>query len=154
MKLTEAPTALKEFRETPWELQRTFLTPLKDLKRFVAKIVSASPDMRSGFVAIEQVVFEAKGLNSLLAMYSISGEVKKGVALSADVRKEVEALLEAAFSDWIDFVFFPEPRSFGIYADHDEYTTFFTHTRSDLDRIVEALDVGGFKVIPDWQRKL
>jgi hypothetical protein len=63
-------------------------------------------------------------------------------------------LLLAVFSDWVDFIFVPEPKSFGIYADHDEFTTFFAHTRSNLNRVVKPLAEGGFKMIPDYERRL
>jgi hypothetical protein len=32
---------------------------------------------------------------------------------------------------------------------YDEYTTFFAHTRSNLNRVVKSLVGDGFKMIPD-----
>ena len=53
--------------------------------------------------------------------------------------------------DWIDFVLIPTPKQFAIYADHDEYTTFFAHTRSNLNCVVRPLVEQGFKQV-DYQR--
>ncbi len=46
--------------------------------------------------------------------------------LRAKGQQNVAELLEAMLGDWIDFVFVPTTESFAIYADHDEYTTFYT----------------------------
>jgi hypothetical protein len=153
MRRDESPAALMEFRKTSWPFQRTFETPLKSLPAFVAAIIAANQKMKSGCVTIEQVVFEPTSLNELLASYSMPGHVGFGIAITATGREEVEVLLEAVFSDWIDFIFVPEPESFVIYADHDEYTTIFTRTHSDLDRVTEALHVQGAKMVSDYQRR-
>ena len=76
-----------------------------------------------------------------------------GVSFTATGQEEVRLLLHAIFSDWVDFIFVPEPKSFAIYADHDEYTTFFAHTRSNLNRVVNALS-DGFKTVPEYERRL
>jgi hypothetical protein len=112
--------------------------------------------MKSGCLTIEQAVFEPTHLINLLASYSMSMPPRYGCgfSLTATGQQELEMLLLAVFSDWVDFIFVPEPKSFGIYADHDEFTTFFAHTRSNLNRVVKPLAEGGFKMIPDYERRL
>jgi hypothetical protein len=41
-----------------------------------------------------------------------------------------------------------------IYADHDEYATFYANTRSNLNRISEALTLQGFEKIAEYTRSL
>jgi hypothetical protein len=69
----------------------------------------------------------------------------RGISLTAAGQQEIETLLHAAFSDSIDFIFVPEPRPFAIYADHDEFTTFFAHTRSNLNHVVTLSSIRGSK---------
>ena len=154
MTLSEATDTLKKFRRTPWKFQQTFLTPMQKLQSYVGVIVSASQQIKSGRVTIEQAVFEPKHLIELLTNYSLPLRYGCGVSLTANGRQEVEPLLLSVFNDWVDFIFVPEPESFAIYADHDEYTTLFAHTRSNLDGVVKALADGGFEMIPDYQRRL
>jgi hypothetical protein len=41
-----------------------------------------------------------------------------------------------------------------IYADHDEYTTFYASTKSNLNRIVAALSTDGFEQVTGNTRAL
>jgi hypothetical protein len=154
MNISEAPGALKKFRRTAWKCQQTFLTPMNDLRHFVAAIVSANQQMKSGCVTIDQAVFEPTNLVNLLTSHSMPPRYERGIALTAAGQQEIETLLHAIFRDWIDFIFVPEPKSFAIYADHDEYTTFFAQTRSNLNQVVKALVDEGFKLVPDYERRL
>ncbi|HUA66595.1 MAG TPA: hypothetical protein VME24_12155, partial [Alphaproteobacteria bacterium] len=61
--------------------------------------------------------------------------------------------LVATFSDWVDFFFVPAPKPFVIYADHDEYATFFANTKSKLNSVVEPLLKSGFKQVLNYQRQ-
>ena len=125
MKLIENPAALKEFRRTAWKFQQTFETPLKDLKLFVSTIAQAGGLWRSANLTTELVVFDPTQLIDLLNANSIPPRYQRGVSIIAAGQEETEALLEAALGDWVDFIFVPEPKSFAIYADHNEFTTFF-----------------------------
>jgi hypothetical protein len=154
MTLSESPGTLKKFRRTSWKFQQTFLTPLQSLQSFVSAIVSANQQMKSACLTIEQVVFEPSHLINLLASHSLPQTYGCDVSLTAANQHEIEPLLLAVFSDWIDFIFVPEPKSFVIYADHDEYTTFFAHTRSNLNRAVKPLADHGFKMVPNYERRL
>jgi hypothetical protein len=68
-------------------------------------------------------------------------------------REEVEELLIAALGDWVDFLFVPSPKPFVIYADHDEFITFYANTKSNLNRVGTALLARGFKVVEDYTRE-
>lgn len=135
------------------EVQQTFKTPLNNLQPFVATIIStASPEIAC--VTIEQAVFEPKHWIDLLTRHSLSPRYGKGASVTAVGRQEVEELLHTAFTDWFDFLFVPTPKPFVIYADHDEYTTFYANTRSNLNRVVEALVAQGFEQIAEYKRQL
>jgi hypothetical protein len=153
MRLSEGPGGVKQFRKKAWKFQTTFETPLKNLQPFVKTIVS-SQGVHEGILTIDQVVFDPKHLNSLLYRYLIQQSCKRGLSLSAHGQEEVEALLEAALSDWVDFIFIPEPKPIVVFADHDQFTTFFANTKSNLNRIVTALSAQGFKPIRDYERRL
>ena len=79
---------------------------------------------------------------------------RSGTGCLSTGRYEVELLLEAALSDWINFLFVPAPEQFVMYADHDEYTTFYTGAKSSLDRIAGDLSAKGFARVSDYERHL
>jgi len=72
------------------------------------------------------------------------------MTITANNAEEVSPLLEAALADWVDFVFFSVPKSIVIYADHDEYTTFYANSHSNLNRIKEAMSRKQFKSIEGY----
>jgi hypothetical protein len=150
--LSQSPGLLKRFRRTPWKFQHTFVTPRQNLQPFVTTIVSALQPLRSGAVTINQVVFEATDLVALAGTDSIPQLVHDST-LSSVGPQDTEALLRAALRDSPDFVFIPTPRPFVIYADHDGFTTFFAHTKSNLNRVVIPLCRHGFKSVEGWQRR-
>ena len=154
MTFTSTPGSLKRFRRTPWKFQQTFLTPLKDLERFVSIIISAHPPPEKACVTIDQVVFAPKTLKAFLSQHSISEEVGHDISLEAVGQQEIEELLRSTLADWIDFVFIPTPKPFVIYADHDEYTTFYANTQGNLNRIVDALSEKRFEKVEDYERNL
>lgn len=154
MILSETPGSLKRFRRTAWKFQQTFETPLKDLERFVAAIISANESWKSACLTFEQVVFDPTHVIALFDSYAITPEYGRDWSLTAVGQKEAEELLLAALSDWIDFIFVPAPKPFVIYADHDEYTTFYAMTRSNLNRVTNVLSARGFAMVPDYERRL
>jgi hypothetical protein len=154
MTLSSTPGTLKSFRRSPWKFQQTFLTPLKDLERFVSTILSAHPPPETACVTIDEVVFEPRTLNAFLAQHSISGDLARDVSLEAVGPQEVEALLRSTLADWIDFLFVPTPKPFVIYADHDEYTTFYASSKGNLSKVVDALSGKGFQKVEDYERHL
>jgi hypothetical protein len=143
---------LKRFRKTAWSFQQTFLNPRKNLQPFVDLIISAS-ESNGVKITIDQVIFDPTQLNALLASHSQTLSLTHDVTISAEGLAETTALLHAALSDAPDFICIPTPKPFVFYADHDEYITVFSHTKSNLNRIVLPLVQAGFKIV-DYRRQL
>ncbi len=156
MTLTDTPGSMKRFRRStsPWKFQATFLTPLKNLPNFVATISSAYEPFEIASITIDEVIFTPENLLKLFAKHSLPERYGHDLSIAASSHEEVKALLQAAFTDSVDFIFVPKPKPFVIYADHDEYTTFYANTKSNLNRIVHALSDKGFQRIEDYQRNL
>ena len=150
---SDATEALVKFCGNPWRFQQTFETPLGNLRPFVKAIVSATELVQAASLTIDEVVFEPEGLIKLLKSYSIPPNLERGFSLTATGQREVEELLRVVLSEWIDFLFIPESQSFAVYADHDEFTTLYAHTRANLDRIAGALLNQGFKVAENYERR-
>jgi hypothetical protein len=155
MRAFESPGTLKRYRQTTWEFQQTFRTPLKDLAHFVDVIMSALPGTEGAIVVFDQVVFEPR--NELVPLYSkYSLQLKwygDDLTLEAQGAMEVRELFQAVLSEWIDFLFVPTPKQFVIYADHDEYTTFLAHRKMQLNGVVERMNAAKFRAV-EHVRKL
>lgn len=154
MTLTHIQGSLKRFRRTPWRFQQTFRTPLQNLPAFVATIVSAHGSLQAASVTIDEVVFEPKHLMSLPRCHPLPFQLDRDWCINATGPQETSELLQAALGDWVDFAFVPTPKPFVIYADHDEFTTFYANTRSNLNGIVDALSGAGFEPVPQFEREL
>ncbi|EEF61964.1 hypothetical protein [Pedosphaera parvula] len=152
MKTSSTPGAVKKFRRTPWRFQQTFQTPVQDLPLFVETIVSTLEPVQQGVVTIDQVVFDAKSLVVLLTQHKETATLTRDLSITAESKQEVEQLLAVAFGSWIDFIFIPSPKPFVIYADHDEFTTFYANTKSNLNLVSATLLAKGFKQIQDYRR--
>jgi hypothetical protein len=151
MKLSKARGEVYHYQRSPLRFEVTFKTPLKDLPHFVATILSPF-SLETANVTIDQVVFEPKHLLKLLGSHSISAKDCHDVTVEATGMEEIAALLEATLGDWLDFLLIPEPKQFVIYADHDEWTTFFAASEPELASITSALNNGGFTMINDYKR--
>jgi hypothetical protein len=153
MTLSATRGSLKRLRNATWRFERTFQTPLRNLSPFVATILSARQQIQGGTVTIDSIVFEPKNLNALLAGFSLPPALQRESSIEATGCQEAAALLQAALSDWVDFWFIPSPKAFVIYADHDEYITFFASSKSNLNGVVERLCKQGFTAV-DYERNL
>lgn len=135
-----------------FRFQHTFRTPLDQLGAFVSTILAAHPQMAGATFVVENWVFEP---THLLAVSGVSAdEIGSEAVIRADSTPAAESLLVAALSDWVDLFFIPEPRLFVIYADHDEYCTFYSGERSNLARVREALINAGFQMVEGYERSL
>jgi len=123
------------------------------LELFVATITSARDQIQGGTVTIDSVVFEPENLNALLTSRSLPPSLQRESSIEVVGHQEAGALLQAALSDSVDFWFIPTPKPFVIYADHDEYTTFFAASKSNLNGVVEPLLKQGFEAV-DYERNL
>jgi hypothetical protein len=154
MTLSKTPGSIKKFCRTSWKFQTTFGTPLKNLNAFVSTILADDGGYDHGTVTIDAVVFEPKNLIASLSANSLPAEYGHDWSIEVEGKQQVQELLIAALSDWVDFVFIPRPKPFVIYADHDEFTTFYANTKSNLNKVVQPLLNKGFTQIPDYQREL
>jgi hypothetical protein len=143
---------LKKFRRNPSRFQRTFATPLPQLDKFVAAILSVEDQFEEATLIIDEVVFEPKTINGLLQKHAISTTCRNESSFVAIGMAEIHELLQAALKDWVDFFFITKPKAVIIYADHDEYTTFFANTKGNLSRMADELLSKGFKEVLGYQR--
>jgi hypothetical protein len=144
--------AIKKFRRTPWRFQQTFHTPLKNLDSFTTAILASFDHVDSGTVTIDSVIMEAKKLNTLLSSHELQHDLRHDSSIVAEEAVEVQPLLAAALGDWVDFLFVPTPKPFVLYADHDEYATFFATSKANLNRLTQALTRGGFTAVENYTR--
>lgn len=100
------------------------------------------------------MVFDPTKLQALLNGHRLSPDLRHDSLVVAETAAEVRQLLVAAFRDWVDFLFIPTPRPFVVYAEHDEFTTFFAASKSNLNRVTARLAQGGFDVIEGYRRKI
>ena len=149
--LPEPPEELQRFRLSPWPFQQTFETPLKDLKRFVSTIL-VTYSLDKAALTTDEVVFEPHDVIKLLAANSIKLENCYKFTVQAEGQAGIAELLETVLNNWIDFLFVPTPQSFAIYADHDEYTTFYLPTNALLTEFTGRLKAAGFKAVPNYMR--
>ena len=154
MLVSQTDGAMKKFRRTPWRFQQTFVTPLKELTAFTGAIVSSVPGLASATVVVDQVVFPAKTLDVLLSQRQLALPLLRDAAITAETAEEIQPLLIATFTDWVDFLFTPAPKPFVIYADHDQYATFFASSRSHINSVATALVDAGFKAVETYTRKV
>lgn len=148
MTVTQTPGALKKFKRTPWRFQQTVKTPLNDLQRFVSIICAANPP-QAATLTIDEFI-DARNLIPLLGSNSDS-QLTRDTSIEAD-STEAGKLLAAALADWLDFLYIPTPKPFVIYADHDEYTTFFVNSKSALNKVILPIKEAGFTIIENWER--
>jgi len=149
--LAEPTEEIKEFRLAPWPFQRTFKTPLKDLNRFVATFLRPF-SLGGGVLDTDQVVFEPKSIRAFLATNSVTLQDLYHFTLRTREQQEIANVLQTVLSDWVDFAFVSSPPVLAIYADHDEYTTFYARQESKLNELVTALETAGFKVVSAYVR--
>jgi hypothetical protein len=142
---------IQRFRAAPWPFHQTFKTPLKDLTRFVSTFL-APFSLERGALSIDEVVFEPKDLLHLLATNSLSVVDYGHLTIRATGQREVAELLQAALGDWVDFVFVSSPEVIAIYADHDEYTTFYAQDDAILKIVASRLETAGFEAVPSYRR--
>src|SRR5690606_15934957 len=153
MTISNTPGAIKKFKRTAWSCQTTFATPLKKLDVFVPAIFSSLEPIKEASITIDGYAFEPKNLIALMSKYSLVGNLQRDTSLTVVDPSKVQELLRIAFSDWCDFLFVPVLKLFVIYADHDEYATFYANTQSNLERIRSSLLLKGFEEIRNYERK-
>ena len=150
--LSHNPGSLAKFSRKAWKFQRTIRTPLTNLEPFVAEIISALVPIKGGIIVIDGYVFEPKNLRKLLSAHPQSMNLTHDWSIESIAIHSIKEPVLATFQDWIDFAFIPTPQPFVIYTDHDEYTTFYAMTKSNLNRVVKPLLAQGFTQVKDFER--
>ncbi|HEY1718382.1 MAG TPA: hypothetical protein VGH42_08840 [Verrucomicrobiae bacterium] len=153
MTISNTPGAIKKFKRSSWSCQMTFVTPLKKLDVFVPAIFSALEPVREASVTIDGYAFEPKNLLGLMSRSMLSEKLQRNITLTVVDQDKVKELLRTALSDWLDFAFIPVLKLFVIYADHDEYTTFYANTKSNLERIRLSLSAKGLEAVRNYERR-
>jgi hypothetical protein len=157
MRIAEAPGAAQALRRKLARsrdyYQETFRTPARQARLFAATVLAAHPQLDACSVTLDQVVFTPKNLEALLGRNDLPLTCRPDTTITASGAKESEALLEAAWSDWLDFYFVPAPSTFQLFADHDEYTTFFGATKGHLAKVVTALSAAGLSLVRGYRRE-
>jgi hypothetical protein len=153
MNVTLKSGALKKFRRTPWRFQQTMEIPQGHgaHERFATAIVTAHGKIVEAMVIIDEIVFGTECMEALCPDHAALA-LARDTSLSA-TGHDVPELLAAALMDGLDFVFIPTPKPFVCYADHDQWITFYSNTKSNLNHIIEPLASGGYKLVQDWQRE-
>lgn len=118
----------------------------------MSEIVTALAPIEKGIIVMDGYVIEPKNLRKLLSANPQSMNFTHDWSIESTSIKSIKELLFATFQDWIDFAFIPTPQPFVIYADHDEYTTFYAMIKSNLNRVVQPLLAQGFTQIKDFTR--
>lgn len=154
MTVTFTPGAIKKFRRTPWRFQQTIEMPqgLTGREGFASSIATAHGHIEKATVIIDEIVFDTERMTALCPTCSLLPLTRES-SLSVG-HDEVEILLAAAFIDGPDFIFIPTPKPFVVYADHDDWITFYANTKSHLNHIIDPLASRGYKLVENWQRKL
>jgi hypothetical protein len=70
-----------------------------------------------------------------------------------NVLQKISWFHHGLLGDWVDFVFVPTPEVVAIYADHDEYTTFYTRDNTTLKNLASGLEKSGFEAVRDYTRR-
>lgn len=149
---TYTPGIFKQISRKVWTFQRTFQTPLGNLEPFVSAILSRLEPTTRYTTVIDGYVFDPDHMRGLLSAYPLSIKVTHDWSIESIDHASTKKLLVAMFQDWIDFIFLPKPQPFCFYADHDEYTTFYAMTKSNLNQAVQPLLSYGFIEVKDFER--
>ncbi len=152
MHIEPSKTASAWIPKSPGSHQITYRTPLEQLPAFVDALFSPFSPLLSATLVVRTSVFAPKALAALLAAHNLDSDLALGQGIRATSSAEARALLIAALSDWADFWYVPSPKHFSLYADHDQYSTFFAPRRGQLSRIRGSLQASGFEEVPGWLR--
>ena len=135
-----------------WPYECTFETPYRDPTQFVETAFSMFPVITAAEVTIHQVVFEPRTPAPLTLSPRSWSEMQENTVLRADTGESSRALVISCLSEWFDFTFCPGSENFTVYADHDEFCTFYTRGRAEMRKLINALVAGGFRFVDGYRR--
>jgi hypothetical protein len=136
-------------RRREWKHQTTCVTPLKRLPWYSAALVDQLRPFDHALLIIDQVVFDVPP--ELDALRLAAGEQRPvheapGHAFEND-SEGFRAALEAALSGWIDLRALFSPSANALWADHDEYTTFFSESSGKIADVRRVLSEGHVELV-------
>ena len=144
--------ALRRFREAPPKFEQTYETS-KEMERFTAAVMSLIKPKAEAQVILSQIVFEPKNLIELLRFNGISASEESLHQAEITANSfDIPCLLQAAWNDWVDFLFVAENSAISLFADHDEWTTIFASSQEELDSCTTLLDSANFKRVEGYIR--
>ena len=141
-------------RRRSWKRQTTCHTPLSRLPWFTAALVGQLLPFDRALLVVDAVVFDDPP--ELVAIRKAAGERRPLLVvpghLFEDDAKGFRAALEVTLSGWVDFRVLFSPTSHALWADHDEYTTFFSKSPGKVADVRRMMEAGGVK-LPEYERK-
>lgn len=152
MKTRIDPALLKKCLRTLPIHQKTFQTPLEELDRYVSTIVGSVPDLSYGELLIASYAFKPEKFNRTLSEFGFDETARAGLVIELESGSEIQDILKAAFTEWIDFVFTSKPKTIRLYADHDECSTFYGSSKSNLNKVVQRLQAAEFSEVTGYVR--
>jgi hypothetical protein len=153
MKVSDTPSALKQIRKTPWKFQQTFKTPLNNLQPFVAAILStASPE--SACITIEQAVFEPKHWIDLLKSLFTAASLWEGSIYYRCWTARSRRVALHSFLRLVRLPFRPHSKTVRDLCRSRRVRNVYANTRSNLNRVVEALSAQGVEEVAEYGRQL
>ena len=136
-------------RRHAWKRQVTCVTPLKRLPWYTAALIQQLLPFDRALLIIDQVVFDLPpGLEKLRSAAAEQRPVHEapGHAFEHDV-EGFRGALESALSGWVDLRALFSPSKHALWADHDEYTTFFSESSGTVADVRRVLRDGGVKLV-------
>ena len=138
----------KHCRRREWKCQTTCITPLKRLPWYTAVLVEQLRPFDRALLVIDQVVFDVPPVLKKLRRHA--GERRSvhdapGHAFENEV-EAFRAVLKAALSDWVDLRALFSPSDHALWADHDEYTTFFSESSGKIAEVRRVLGEAGVQL--------
>jgi hypothetical protein len=135
-------------RRREWKRQMTCETPLEHLPWYTARLVEQLLPFDQALLIIDKVVFDfPPELEDMRRAVGETRPVHQAPGhLFQDDSEGFRAALEAALSEWIDLRALFSPAKNALWADHDEYTTFFSESSGKVAEVRRVLSEGGVKI--------
>lgn len=136
-------------RRHEWKRQTTCITPLKRLPWYTTALVGQLAPFQHALLIIDQVVFDVPP--ELEKLRREAGEVRPvyeapGHAFENET-DDFRAALEAAPSGWTDLRALFSPSMHALWADHHEYTTFFSESSGKIAEVRRVFGEGGVELV-------